>query len=333
MAALLAGVMMFPGHGAFAQAAAASPPAGAQEGAPQPGAAPGTGAEGRAPARVGTDEAEGADEDAATLPGDEAPPRRGASSPPPAPRGPSAYAGLETVLPTPAEAGHIDVVELPARDAAILSGRSSWDDGFRSLFDSFDALAAELARIGVKPAGRPLAVFVSTDEAGFSYEAMAPVAAPPADPAKAGGGVRFGKTPSGKAIRFTHKAPYDEIDATYEAITAYLDSKGIEAEDAFIEEYASDPKDPSDPTLQINIYIRPKAGGGRPAGAPEEGGHGHDHDHGVAPGHDHGPGPDAGGDAGKTPAPDQDQPPSRGQSPGEGQAPGRDGGGADPQRR
>lgn len=206
---------------------------------------------------------EGTDEDAATLPEpDDGKPRRGAEGPPPAPRGPTAYAGLPTLLPSPAEAGHIDEVELPKRTMAILSGRSSWDDGFKSLFDSFDAIAAELAKTGVKPAGRPLAVFVSTDENGFSFEAMTPVAAAPADAAKIGGGVRFGESPAGKAIRFTHKAPYEEIDTTYEAITAYLDSRNIAAQDAFIEEYVTDPKDPSDATLQINIYVQPKPAGG-----------------------------------------------------------------------
>ncbi|MGV2981998.1 GyrI-like domain-containing protein [Camelimonas sp. ID_303_24] len=206
---------------------------------------------------------EGTDEDAATLPEpDDGKPRRGAEGPPPAPRGPTAYAGLPTLLPSPAEAGHIDEVELPKRTMAILSGRSSWDDGFKSLFDSFDAIAAELAKAGVKPGGRPLAVFVSTDENGFSFEAMTPVAAAPADAAKVGGGVRFGESPAGKAIRFTHKAPYEEIDTTYEAITAYLDSRNIAAQDAFIEEYVTDPKDPSDATLQINIYVQPKPAGG-----------------------------------------------------------------------
>lgn len=223
-------------------------------------------------AKVGAKGGEGTDEDAATaLPEPEdGKPRRGAEGPAPAPRGPSAYAGLPTALPTPAEPGHIDDVTLPRRDVAVISGRSSWDDGFTSLFDSFDVLAKELASIGVKPTGRPFAVFVSTDEAGFSYEAMAPIAAPPAEAGKVGGGVRFEKAEGGKAIRFTHKAPYEEIDTTYEAITAYLDSKGIVAEDAFTEEYVTDPRDPSDASLQINIYVQPKKdakSGAGPSGA------------------------------------------------------------------
>ena len=44
-----------------------------------------------------------------------------------------------------------------------------------------------------------------------------------------------------------HKDAYEEIDGTYETITAYLDAKDIVARDAFIEEYVSEMKDATDP--------------------------------------------------------------------------------------
>ena len=49
-------------------------------------------------------------------------------------------------------------------------------------------------------------------------------------------------------MRFEHDGAYSDIDATYDAITAYLDDKGIDAQDSFIEEYVNDVKDPDDPT-------------------------------------------------------------------------------------
>ena len=52
-----------------------------------------------------------------------------------------------------------------------------------------------------------------------------------------------------------HQGAYSDIDATYDAITAYLDEKGVDAQDSFVEEYANDVKDPDDPTLQVNIYV------------------------------------------------------------------------------
>ena len=57
--------------------------------------------------------------------------------------------------------------------------------------------------------------------------------------------IKFSRTPEGKSFRFVHKDAYDEIDGTYETITAYLDIKEIVAKDAFIEEYVSDFTDSS----------------------------------------------------------------------------------------
>ena len=67
-------------------------------------------------------------------------------------------------------------------------------------------------------------------------------------------GLRFGTTPSGKALRFAHKGSYESIDSTYETLTAYLDAKDIVVQDRFVEEYATDLKDSTDDNLDVNIY-------------------------------------------------------------------------------
>ena len=67
--------------------------------------------------------------------------------------------------------------------------------------------------------------------------------------------MKIGQTPAGKAMRFQHFGAYSDIDGTYDAITAYLDEKGIDAQDFFIEEYMNDVKDADDPALQVNIYV------------------------------------------------------------------------------
>jgi effector-binding domain-containing protein len=166
-------------------------------------------------------------------------------------------AGLPTLVPPSTNGGDISDVTLPEKPVAIFAGDSTWDEGFKNLSASFAYIVDAMAKAGLKPAGRPLAVFLSADDTRFHYEAMVPLAATPANPDIAPD-VKAGVTPSGPAFRFVHKAPYDEIDTTYEAITAYLDSKNIIAKDAFIEEYVSDLKDPSDPNLEINVYVQPK---------------------------------------------------------------------------
>ncbi len=110
-------------------------------------------------------------------------------------------------------------------------------------------------KAGIKPAGRPLAVFVEFDDSGFRYHAGYPLETPPQGKGSLSDMVRIGETPSGKAMRFEHLGSYADIDATYDAITAYLDEKGIDAQDSFVEEYANDVRDADDPTLRVNIYV------------------------------------------------------------------------------
>lgn len=163
---------------------------------------------------------------------------------------------LPALAPPTANAGDVEDVMLPAKPAAVLAGESTWDDGFNNLSASFARINEALAKAGLSPAGRPIAVFLSADDTSFRYEAMVPLAATP--PGEIAPGITAGLTPAGRALRFVHKAPYDEIDTTYEAITAYLDSKNMTAKDQFIEEYPSTMKDPSDPEFEINVYVQPK---------------------------------------------------------------------------
>ena len=66
---------------------------------------------------------------------------------------------------------------------------------------------------------------------------------------------RVGQAPAGKALKFVHRGAYDAMDSTYEAITNYLDDKGLEAKDLFIEEYASDPVTTAQDKLVVNVFV------------------------------------------------------------------------------
>jgi effector-binding domain-containing protein len=185
------------------------------------------------------------------------PPAPSTSQPsPPAPP-PAAAAARPTLVPDPGDPMNVDEVTLPGKPAVVLSGASTWDEGFANLKAAFWRIEEELKRAGTAPAGRPLTVFTDTDDLGFRYEAMIPIAEIPAGRATLTPEIRFGRTPEGKALRFVHKAPYEEIDSTYETITAYLDAKGLVVKDAFIEEYAGDLKESADPG-EINVFVQPK---------------------------------------------------------------------------
>jgi effector-binding domain-containing protein len=56
-------------------------------------------------------------------------------------------------------------------------------------------------------------------------------------------------------MKFQHRGAYEEIDATYEAITAYLDEKNLEAQNLFIEEYLTPLKASDDASLEVDVYV------------------------------------------------------------------------------
>jgi effector-binding domain-containing protein len=146
-------------------------------------------------------------------------------------------------------------VELPARPFVYVEGKADRDEIYSAILNSLSSVKRELDKANLAPAGRPLAIFVESDDTGFKYHAGYPLASAPEGKSSLSDSIKIGQTPSGKAMRFEHQGAYGDIDATYDAITAYLDDKGIDAQDTFIEEYANDVKDPDDPTLQVNIYV------------------------------------------------------------------------------
>lgn len=175
-------------------------------------------------------------------------------APPPSAAGPSPR---QTLVPPSAESNDVETVTLAAKPAAIVSGTTKWEEAVPSLKASFARIEAALAKAGVKATGRPIAIFMKTEDAGFDYEAMIPIEAMPANPPTEEG-LRFGTTPAGKAMRFPHKGSYDEIDGTYETLTAYLDAKDIAVQDRFVEEYVTDLTDKADEKLDVNIYALTK---------------------------------------------------------------------------
>jgi effector-binding domain-containing protein len=183
-----------------------------------------------------------------------------ASPTPAAPASPAPVqeAARTTLFPNPSDPTGVEEGMLMAKDVVVLAGISTWDEAYDNLKNAFTKIGDELKKAGIEPTGRPLTIFVDTDDNGFKYEAMVPIARVPEGKTELTPEIKFGRTPEGKSFRFVHKDAYDEIDGTYETITAYLDIKEIVAKDAFIEEYVSDFTDSQDTNFEVNIYVQPK---------------------------------------------------------------------------
>ena len=142
-----------------------------------------------------------------------------------------------------------------ARPFVYIEGKADRDEIFTAIQGSLGLVKREMDKAGLKPAGRPQAVFVESDDTGFRYHAGYPIEAAPEGKTSLSDAVKIGSTASGKAMRFQYVGDYADIDATYDAITAYLDEKGIDAQDSFIEEYENDVKDADDPNLEVDIDV------------------------------------------------------------------------------
>ncbi len=176
----------------------------------------------------------------------------------PAPSAPAPQAGGDsanaTLGPPPADPGTPDELTVAPKPEAFVEGEASWEEALKSIRDAQKKVKDALDAAGVKVAGRPLTRFVKTSDEKFNYEIGYPIEAPTSQP-KLPPDIKLGATPSGVAVRFTHHGAYDDIDGTYEAITVDLDAKGIEVNDAFLEEYVNDIADSADANLEIYIYV------------------------------------------------------------------------------
>jgi effector-binding domain-containing protein len=188
-----------------------------------------------------------------------APPVTQPVQPPPAAQDltpqPPGTAPQTDAVKTPEVGGPTELV-LEPKTVILLRGQSTWDDGFDTLMESFQKLAREAKRLKLGTIGRPQAAFTATDDFGFKFEAMLVLdSEPSAPPAGLARDFAIGKSPFGKALKFTHTGAYDDIDTSYEAITAYLDEKGLTARNIFVEEYMNDPKTSEDAALEMNVYV------------------------------------------------------------------------------
>ncbi len=179
------------------------------------------------------------------------------AAPPPAaaPAAPGPDTGNANPDRTSPDTSISQVYELQPRPVIMLSGKSTWDEGFKSINDAFAKLSENIGKADAKATGFPTTIFTQTDDAGFTFDAMIPVEKTPEGKPDLAAGVSFGMSPGGKVMKFQHRSAYDDIDSTYEAITAYLDEKGLEAKNMFAEEYLNKTKTSDDPSLEVDILV------------------------------------------------------------------------------
>lgn len=192
-----------------------------------------------------------------------APDKPPVSAAPAAPAAPAPTAG-QAAPSAPAHAGQGspglkpgdvfgEEVTLSPKTMIYIKGTATWDTAFDSLIDAFKSVQGYLDREKLKASGSFMTIYTATDDTSFQFKAGVPVETAPKEPPQ--GDLAVGTTPEGRALKFVHRGPYDAMDATYDAITNYLDDKKLDAKDLFVEQYATDPLTTPQESLVIEIYV------------------------------------------------------------------------------
>ncbi|WP_160140649.1 GyrI-like domain-containing protein [Blastochloris tepida] len=189
-----------------------------------------------------------------------------AETPPSAPPSAPMEAGQPAAPPPqanelPAQPGDPfgEEVEFAERRILSIKGGAGWENGFEALRQAFETVQAGLAERKLTADGKPVVVYLRADDAGFDFEAGIPVAGAP-ETADAPADDRLGirRTPSGRAVRFTHRGAFDTMDRTYDAMTNLLDEKRLDVGEVYVEEYQTDPLTTPQDQLRVFIYVFPK---------------------------------------------------------------------------
>jgi effector-binding domain-containing protein len=144
-------------------------------------------------------------------------------------------------------------VKLTPKTIVYIAGSGTWDKAYDTLIDAFKKVDAYLDGAGLKAAGPAMTIYTATDDSGFDFKAAIPLAEPPKSPP--GHDIAVGQSPDGKVLKFVHRGSYDEMNQTYEAITNYLDEKGLDAKDLLIEEYTTDLVTTPQDMLVVNVFV------------------------------------------------------------------------------
>ena len=144
-------------------------------------------------------------------------------------------------------------VKLSAKTIVYVVGVRNLGQGLRRPDRGLQEGDAYLDSAGLKASGPAMTIYTSTDDTGFDFKAAVPVAEPPKTPP--GKEIAVGQSPDGKVLKFVHRGSYDEMNQTYEAITNYLDEKGLDAKDLLIEEYVTDLVTSPQDMLVVNVFV------------------------------------------------------------------------------
>lgn len=152
-----------------------------------------------------------------------------------------------------------EVVTVAAKDVIITRSSAKAADN-DAISAALGAANQKLLNYGMtnelQIGGAPLAITISHSPDGdWVFDAAMPLAEKPAKAVAEADGVKVAATYAGRAVKLTHKGPYNTMNETYARIHAYTKAQGLTEKSVAWEEYVGDPSETPDAELLTNVYI------------------------------------------------------------------------------
>jgi effector-binding domain-containing protein len=144
-----------------------------------------------------------------------------------------------------------EIVELPARSAAVVRIEGPVSDMPSMMGEAFDLTMKAITASGASYAGHPFARYVA-----FGPQIEAEVGFPFSGTVNPTDRVYICELPGGRTVTTTHVGPYDQIGEAWERVQAWMKDHGLESKEPPWEAYLTGPEDPGPPITEIFFPIR-----------------------------------------------------------------------------
>jgi effector-binding domain-containing protein len=144
-----------------------------------------------------------------------------------------------------------EIVELPARSAAVVRIEGPVTDMPRLMGEAFDLTMKAITASGASYAGHPFARYVA-----FGPQIEAEVGFPFSGTVTPTERVYVIELPGGRTVTTTHVGPYDKIGEAWERVQTWMKEHDLETAAAPWEAYLTGPEDPGPPITEIFFPVR-----------------------------------------------------------------------------
>ena len=145
----------------------------------------------------------------------------------------------------------IQFTQIPAQPALVVSKRASLANVGERMHEAFTQLMEHVQSTGATVTGPPFSIYSEMPSEDFTFLTGIPVA----PGVTAGENVELQELPGGEAAVLVHRGPYDTLAASYERLTAWVESSGRTPAAPPREVYLNDARTVSPPELLTQLVM------------------------------------------------------------------------------